>query len=98
MVKGNFVKEGKRNCWGPNGRSGDALISSLTINVFTFQAWYIVAHIASGYTHDLGWAGSGDERECRLIKSKEGDWSVGGCNWRALPFQDASPGRGKRSS
>lgn len=36
MVKGNFVKEGKRNCWGPNGRSGDALIPSLTINVFTF--------------------------------------------------------------
>lgn len=31
-----------------------------------------MAHIVSGYTHDLGWAGSGDKRECRLIKSKGG--------------------------
>lgn len=30
-----------------------------------------MAHVVSGYTHDLGWAGSGDKRECRLIKSKE---------------------------
>lgn len=97
MVKGNFVKEGKRNSWGPNGRSGDALISSLTINVFTFQAWYIVAHVASGYTRDLGWAGSGNERECRLIKSKEGNWTsgaaVGELYLSRMPRQ-----KGKRSS
>lgn len=36
-----------------------------------------MAHIVSGYTHGLGWAGSGDKRECRLIKSEEGAGASG---------------------